>query len=174
VEEPGDWSWNNDLPDLVPQISLQHSEPEVHWNESQWSERGGNDVPCPVYPVMNDAGPAMHVKILAQAIWVQLRTGGLCIVVPVSVPCVTATECQNEILLEKWRNWQRGDDELESVELAEEPCWLKQWWDKVIVHAITKGVDFRIDMPSAVESLLVLGRCEFVEFWLFTVWRDLD
>ena len=48
VEEPGDWPWNDDLPDFVPRVAVEHTEPEVHWNESEWSERGANEVPSVV------------------------------------------------------------------------------------------------------------------------------
>ena len=70
---------------------------------------------------MDKSIETIHVVVFTHAIWVQLHSSSLRIVVPESVPCIAATKREDEILLHERRDWQRGDRQQEAVILAEEP-----------------------------------------------------
>lgn len=81
MEEPGEDGWNEHLPDIGHLHTIENSEPNVHWEQQKWSREVTSTVPDPVNEEFGDTTPAVHVKVLANAIWVELFTS-IIIVVP--------------------------------------------------------------------------------------------
>lgn len=86
VEVPGENVWNEHLPDLVEFIAVEDAEPNVGWQDEDWSWKVADAVPDPIDKEICDTWNAKHIKVFARAIWVQLLAGSSIVVVPETIP----------------------------------------------------------------------------------------